>query len=118
MSEVVPERLEIRPEWQSIHPEGLIETEVLDERTLRCRLRGEETALLHFSLRPKVWDRRGVRRVHRDDAYLRLLPRVLFGGDVAVRARRSEVPIWARPHRRPFVRAIHYMNRVLFLLRR
>jgi hypothetical protein len=118
MSEVAPEQAVIRPEWQSVHPDGLIETEVVDERTLRCRLRGGETALLHFSLRPKIWDRRGAGRVHRDDAYLRLLPRVVFGSDVAVRARPREVPVWARPHRRPFVHAIHYVNRMLFLLRR
>jgi hypothetical protein len=118
MSEVAPEQTAIGPEWQSVHPDGLVETDVLDERTLRCRLRGEETALLHFSLRPKLWEWRAVRRVHRDDAYLRLLPRVLFGSDVAVRARPREVPMWARPHGRALVRAIHYVNRVLFLLKR
>ena len=48
----------------------------------------------------------------------RLLRLVLFGGDVALALRGSEGPIWARPRMRPFVRAIDYMNRVLFLLRR
>jgi hypothetical protein len=118
MSEVAADRIAIRPEWHSVHPDGLIETEVVDERTLRCRLRGEETALLHFSLRPKVWQRRGAGRVHRDDAYLRLLPRVLFARDVAVRAQPRQVPIWARPRGRPFVHALHYLNRVRFLLGR
>ena len=33
----------------------------------------------------------------RDDAYTRLLPRLLFGEDCVVRLDRREVPLWLRP---------------------
>jgi hypothetical protein len=69
---------------------------VVDARTLRCELRGEPISILHYSLAPKAWQRRAMVRL-RDDAYVRLLPRLLFGDDVAVRLEPKSVPVWLRP---------------------
>jgi hypothetical protein len=96
MSEVAPEDVWIGPEGESIHPDGLSEVEVVDPRTLACRYRGKATTVLHFSLYPKPWRRRGWRRVTHDNAFVRLMPRVLFGDDVALHVDEKEVPLWAR----------------------
>ena len=45
---------------------------------------------------PKAWQRKALVRL-RDDAYVRLLPRLLFGDDVAVRLEPKSVPLWLRP---------------------
>jgi hypothetical protein len=99
MSEIPSEAVWIGPEWQSVHPDGLRDVEVLDAASLSCRYRGAAPLLLHYSLSPKAWERRGWRRMRTDDAYVRLLPRLLFARDVPVRAGPSEVPIWLRPRR-------------------
>jgi hypothetical protein len=97
MSEIPSEAVWIGPEGQVVLPDGLRDVEVLDVGSLRCRYRGAAPVLLHYGLSPKVWERRGWRRVRADDAYVRLLPRLLFARDVQIRARSSEVPIWLRP---------------------
>jgi hypothetical protein len=97
-SEVPEEALAELPEDEEAYPEDLLETVVADERTLRCELRGRPTAILHYSLGPKAWERKAWVRL-RDDAYVRLMPRLLFGEDVAVRLDPKSVPLWLRPGR-------------------
>ena len=95
-SEVPEEALAELPEEGEAYPDDLLETVVVDERTLRCALRGRALTILHYSLGPKAWERKALVRL-RDDAYVRLLPRLLFGDDVAVRLEPESVPLWLRP---------------------
>ena len=98
-SEIPEEALAELPEDGEAYPEELLETVVVDERTLRCELRGHPTTILHYSLGPKAWERKAWVRL-RDDAYMRLLPRLLFADDVTVRLEPKSVPFWMRPGRR------------------
>jgi hypothetical protein len=95
-SEVPEEALAELPEEGEAYPDDLLETVVVDEQTLRCELRGRAPTILHYSLGPKAWERKAWVRL-RDDAYVRLLPRLLFGDDVAVRLESKSVPLWLRP---------------------
>jgi len=97
-SEVPEEALAELPSDEEAYPDDLLEVAVVDERTLRCELHGRPTAILHYALGPKAWERRAWVRL-RDDAYVRLLPRLLFGDDVAVRLDPMSVPLWLRPGR-------------------
>jgi lipopolysaccharide biosynthesis glycosyltransferase len=83
---------------EEAYPDDLLEAVIVDERTLRCEVRGRPTAILHYALGPKAWERKAWLRL-RDDAYVRLLPRLLFGDDVAVRLDPRSVPLWLRPGR-------------------
>ncbi len=65
-------------------PEQLLRVRVQDPWTLASELDGEPTTILHYSLGPKAWQRFGWLRL-RNDAYVRLLPRVLFADDVTIR---------------------------------
>lgn len=67
---------------------------VVDPRTLECRADGVRQPLLHAWLRPKVWQ--GRENVHAN-AYERLLPRILFAPDAAIRLDANDVPRWLRP---------------------
>ena len=72
-------------------------------RDARVPLRGKPAALLHFSLAPKPWDPKGWKRVRRN-AYVELLPRLLFASDLALRLDPQEVvrgfvPAEAQPSR-------------------
>ena len=96
MSEVLPEDVWVGPEWESIHPDGLSDVAITDERTLACRYRGKPTTLLHFSLYPKPWQSKAWRRITRDNAFVRLMPRLLYGDDVPVRPEDAKLPFWAR----------------------
>ena len=98
MSEVPDEEQFVVPsESQSVLPDALQDVEILDERSLKTRYRGETPAVLHYALTPKAWEQQAWRRVRRDDAYLRLFPRLAFAPDVAMRLQASEVPIWLKP---------------------
>lgn len=96
MAELTQESLAIRPHTQQ--PDWLDEVEVVDERTLACRYRGDPTLILHLSLAPKPWEPTGWRRTKRN-AYVRLLSRVLLAEDVAVRLDPAELPLWLRDTR-------------------
>ena len=95
-SEIPEEALAELPPDGEAYPEELLEAVVVDERTLRCELRGQPISILHYSLAPKAWQRKALVRL-RDDAYVRLLPRLLFEDDVAVRLEPKSVPVWLRP---------------------
>lgn len=97
-SEVPQEAIEILPEHAAAYPEEQVRLEV-DTRTLRSTLDGEPVTILHHVLVPKVWQPRGWLRLRRD-AYVRLLPRLLFADDVPLRLDWDEVPFWLRPTQR------------------
>jgi hypothetical protein len=97
MSEVPSDALWIGPAARTVHADGLGDVEILDATSLACRYRGGPPGVLHYGLSPKAWQRAGWRRVRANDAYVRLLRRLLFARDLPVRARRDEVPIWLSP---------------------
>lgn len=96
MSEVPKDAVVIQPEWRQAHPDALPRVRIVNERDLACTDEGREVAILHHSLSPKTWGPRGWRRDARQ-AYIWLLPRVLFWDDVPLRLEHDEVPIWLRP---------------------
>ena len=98
MSEVPADAVEILPSGEEAYWDALRSVDV-DERTLSCRRNGTRVTILHYSFRPKPWERAAWIRVV-DDAYVRLLPRVLFADDVELRLDPADVPAWVRPGRR------------------
>ena len=83
-SELPEEAVEELPVHGEAFPEQLLRVRVQDPWTLASELDGEPTTILHYSLGPKAWQRFGWLRL-RNDAYVRLLPRVLFADDVTIR---------------------------------
>ena len=95
-SEVPEEALAELPGEEEAYPDELLAAEIVDRATLHCEVDGTRLAILHYALGPKAWERRAPVRL-RDDAYVRLLPRLLFEDDVAVQLSPSDVPFWLRP---------------------
>jgi hypothetical protein len=98
MSEVDEEAIVELPEAEGPSADLLGAVRVRDERTLECELRGRRPYLMHYWGGPKPWQRQAWMRVRRD-AFVTLMPRVLFGPDVPVRMDPRELPRWARPGR-------------------
>jgi hypothetical protein len=98
MSEVPADAVAALPAEAEVYWDRLREVEVLDEARLTCHLAGAPVAILHYSYRPKPWEPRAWPRVT-DDAFMRLLPRVLFEPDVPLRLEPRAFPLWARPGR-------------------
>jgi hypothetical protein len=96
MSEFPAGAVLMQPDWAQAHPDALLRVEVVDEHDLTCTDGPHRVTILHHSLVPKGWDRLGWQRDFRQ-AYLRLLPRVLFASDVPLRLETDEVPLWLRP---------------------
>ena len=97
MSEIPSEAIWTGPDGRTVHPDALRDVEVIDAGSLTCRYRGGTPVVLHFGMTPKAWERPGWRRVRADDAYVRLLRRLLFDSRAPVRIAPREVPIWLRP---------------------
>ena len=83
------------PHEMALPPE-LYRAKLVDAETLETTLDDRRIRLLHYTGAPKPWHRHGWSRSRRD-AYTALLPRLLFGPDVALRLEPSEVPLWLRP---------------------
>jgi hypothetical protein len=98
-SELPADAIQVLPELEEVYWDELRDVEVVDVSTLECRFRGTRPAILHYSFAPKPWAPRGWARV-KDDAFVRLLPRVLFRSDVALPLAPAELPLWLRPDRR------------------
>jgi hypothetical protein len=96
MSEVDAEAIVALPELEGPSADWLGEVVIEDERTLRCSLHGHAPYLLHYWGGPKPWNRQSWMRVQRD-AYVALMPRVLFADDVAIPVDPGELPAWMRP---------------------
>ncbi len=93
MSEVPECALRIVPQFVT----DLLRTVSVDDvGTLACSRGGKQVALLHHTGTPKPWRREAWMRVRRN-AYVRLLPRLLTGPDVAVRLLAADLPPWLRP---------------------
>jgi hypothetical protein len=97
MSETPAEATWTASDGRTVHADGLREVDIVEARSLTCRYRGVTPIVLHYGLSPKAWERSGWRRIRADDAYVRLLRRLLFDRDARVPVRPSEVPIWLRP---------------------
>jgi hypothetical protein len=67
--------------------------ECVDATTLDCRLSGRRTLLLHYLTAPKPWQPSGWITTS-DNAYVRLLARLLHADDVAVPFGSKELPLW------------------------
>jgi hypothetical protein len=67
-----------------------------DVESLRCTLDGAPTRLLHYPDSPKPWQRRGWLRAGATD-YVKLMRRLVFAADVALRLEPADVPVWMRP---------------------
>jgi hypothetical protein len=91
---------EVLPAHGEAYPDDLLRVEIADPVSLASTLDGQPVTILHYSLGPKAWQRKAWARV-RDDAYTRLMPRLLFGEDCVLRLDQSEVPLWLRPGRVP-----------------
>jgi hypothetical protein len=96
MSEVSADAVVELPPVESPSPDELDDVTIVDERTLACEHRGHRPYLLHYWGGPKPWQPQAWMRAT-DNAYVRLMPRVLFAPDVPVRMRPAELPIWLRP---------------------
>jgi hypothetical protein len=70
-----------------------------DVESLRCTLNGRPTRLLHYADSPKPWQRRGWVRTGAT-AYGKIMRRLLFEPDVALRVDPADVPVWLRPSMR------------------
>jgi len=92
MSELPPGVVEELPayEWD------LSRVAVEDIDRLVCTSDGRRQPLLHAPLNPKVWQPGGWRRVAMNRAYVRLMPRLLFGSDVPLALSSEDVPLWLR----------------------
>jgi hypothetical protein len=96
MSEIPAGAVEVLPATHEAHPDDLAKTKIVDVKTLECALDGAPVKILHYSMSPKAWDRRGWLRVRRD-AYVQLFGRVACGTDVSLRLGPAELPLWLRP---------------------
>ena len=85
-SEFPEEAIEVLPDHGEAYPDDLLRVEIVDQGSLASTLDGQPVTILHYSLGPKAWQRKAWPRV-RDDAYTRLMPRLLFGEDCALTAR-------------------------------
>ena len=93
MSEVPREAIDLLPSYEL----DLRRIAVEDPESLLCVADGRRQPILHLALTPKVWQPGGWKRVGMNTAYVRLLPRLLFSSDVAVRLDPEDVPLWVRP---------------------
>ena len=98
MSEVPAGAVQLLPETAVVFPPDLERVDVGDLGRLECTIDGHPVSMLHYSWVPKPWEPRAWRRMHRPlrDAYVRMLPRILFGDDVPLALDRRDVPAWLR----------------------
>jgi hypothetical protein len=97
MSEVPAEAVAEGDQAETLLFDSVNDGTIEDARTLRLTLRGVPIRFIHYGLSPKAWQRQGWRRIREDDTYARLLPRVLFADDVALRLEPAGAPPWIRP---------------------
>lgn len=96
MSEVPAEALALQVREQEVFRGDLTQARVVDEQALKCKFAGHPTMLLHYCGGPKPWEGRAWRQVRYQNAYIRLLRRLLIGKDVAISTPANELPPWLR----------------------
>jgi hypothetical protein len=99
MTEVPPEAIEELPAVEAVFPPEMDRVRIVDPQALEAVHDGERVTLLHYTWVPKPWTTPAWSRIPdmRRDAYIRLLPRVLFADDVTLRLSPDLVPPWLRP---------------------
>ena len=95
MSEVSAGTVVRRPHEEAPSEGLLASVEVVDEARLACRLGAHETYVLHYWGGPKPWEAIAWMRVRRN-AYVKLMPRLLFAPDAPVPVAPEELPRWLR----------------------
>lgn len=112
MTEFPWDAVAVLPAWERPVWEGA-KTRLIDLRRLSCTQQGRPIRLLHADGNRKPWEFEGRWRVEYTP-YVRLLRRLLFGLDVPLRARPSDVVFWMRPGRpaRTMLRALTLSNSV------
>ncbi len=95
MSEIPADALEVLSKSGAPAFRDLKRTRVVDARSLASIFDGDETVVLHNAGPVKPWDPRKWYRLQRN-AYLKVMPRVLFADDLPVRIRPDDVPGWLR----------------------
>jgi hypothetical protein len=96
MSEIPSEAMALQPKEEEVFRWDLRRVSVVEPATLSCRYLGHRVTLLHNNGGGKLWDRAAWRRVTRENAYLRLLRRLLTGTDIAIRIPEQTLPLWLR----------------------
>jgi hypothetical protein len=95
MSEVAAESLLVLPHTERAAGK-LPEVRVVNARKLQCKYQGSRTTILHVDGGRKPWEQRSILQI-RNDAYVRLMSRLLFSDDVPLTIAPRELPIWLRP---------------------
>lgn len=96
MSEVPAGAVAHLPSGEMAHARRMGEVRVVDPSRLVVVADGADPRLLHYTWRPKPWERAAWRRV-KPDAYVSLLIRSLFGEGATMAIPRSSLPYWLRP---------------------
>jgi hypothetical protein len=96
MSEIEQDDLAILPYKGEAHPDaqGVV---IEDATRLICSHDGEQLAIAHHALAPKMWSSGGWKRMQTRHPYVRLFPRVVFAEDVTLRLTARDVPWWLWP---------------------
>lgn len=99
MTEIPAQALRVMPESEVAFPPDIERVRVVDEQTLACTLDGRPVRILHYTWVPKPWAPLAWRRMEHPlrDAYVKLLPRLLFSRDVLCMIEPGDVPFWVRP---------------------
>ncbi|MEA2207399.1 MAG: hypothetical protein QOE77_4175 [Blastocatellia bacterium] len=98
MSEVPAGTVARLPHEEAPSEGFLASVEVVDEASLACRLGAHSPYVLHYWGGPKPWEPVAWMRVRRN-AYVKLMPRLLFAPDAPVPVAPEELPRWLRPGR-------------------
>ena len=97
MSEIPEEAFALQAEEEEAFRWNFKNVQVVDEQTLACTYHGHSTTILHCTGSPKLWEYLAWWEVRRNNAYIRLLRRLLVGNDIAIQVSPDRLPIWLRP---------------------
>jgi hypothetical protein len=97
MSEIPAESMVVGPSHEAVYWDAHRDVEIVDPITLSCVYDQWDVRLLHAASRPKPWLGDFWRRVRMDDAYVRLLRRLLFDPEAPVTISPDKTVFWLRP---------------------
>jgi hypothetical protein len=95
MSEVSEDALALINSGRVAATDELPSVVCVDPRTLTCTLDGRRTLILHYLNAPKPWVPSGWITTS-NNAYVRLLERLLAADDVPIQVGKDELPVWLR----------------------
>lgn len=96
MSEFPPDAIALQPEDGEVYRRRFQQVRVTNRQTLAATYRGQDTIILHCCNSPKPWHDSAWRKIRANDAYICLMRRLLSEGDVTVKVRGKQLPIWLR----------------------